>query len=32
MNIEYTYSSSADVDGKIAIILRVNDVEKAEKY
>lgn len=31
MNIEYAYSSAVEADGKIALILRVNDVEKAEK-
>jgi hypothetical protein len=31
MNIEYAYSSAVHVDGKIALILRVNDIENAEK-
>ena len=31
INIEYAYSSAVHVDGKIALILRVNDVENAEK-
>ncbi len=29
--MQYTYSSAVHVDCKIALILRVNDVEKAEK-
>ena len=31
INIEYAYSSAVHVDGKIALILRVNDIENAEK-
>ncbi len=31
INIEYAYSSAVHVDGKIALILRVSDVENAEK-
>ncbi len=31
INIEYAYSSAVHVDGKIALILRANDVENAEK-
>jgi hypothetical protein len=31
INIEYSYSSAVHVDGKIALILRANDVENAEK-
>jgi hypothetical protein len=31
INIEYAYSSAVHVDGKIALILRASDVEKAEK-
>ncbi len=30
INIEYAYSSAVHVDGKIALILRASDVEKAE--
>jgi hypothetical protein len=30
-NIEYAYSSSVRTDGKFALILRVDDLEKAEK-
>ncbi|TRO49696.1 hypothetical protein E2P63_07995 [Candidatus Bathyarchaeota archaeon] len=31
INIEYAYSSAVHVDGKIALILRANDIENAEK-
>jgi len=31
LNIEYAYSSAAHVNGKFALVLRVNDVSKAEK-
>ena len=31
LNIEYAYSSAVLIDGKLAVILRVNDLEKAEK-
>jgi hypothetical protein len=31
INIEYAYSSAVHVDGKIALILRASDIEKAEK-
>ncbi len=31
INIEYAYLSAVHVDGKIALILRANDVENAEK-
>lgn len=31
INIEYAYSSAVHVDGKVALILRVSDPEKAEK-
>ena len=31
INIEYAYSSAVHVDGKIALILRANNVENAEK-
>ncbi|MEM2098362.1 MAG: acetolactate synthase [Candidatus Bathyarchaeia archaeon] len=31
LNIEYAYSSAVHTDGKIALILRASDVEKAEK-
>ena len=31
INIEYAYSSAVHVDGKIALILRANNVESAEK-
>ena len=30
INIEYAYSSAVHVEGKIALIARVNDIEKAE--
>jgi hypothetical protein len=30
LNIEYAYSSAVHIDGKIALILRINEVEKAE--
>jgi hypothetical protein len=30
LNIEYAYSSAVHVDGKFALVLRTNDVEKAE--
>ena len=31
LNIEYGYSSAVHMDGKFALVLRVNDLEKAEK-
>jgi hypothetical protein len=31
LNIEYAYSSAVHTDGKFALILRVNDLDKAEK-
>jgi hypothetical protein len=31
LNIEYAYSSAIHFDGKFALVLRVNDLEKAEK-
>ena len=31
INIEYAYSSAVHVDGKIALIMRASDIEKAEK-
>ena len=31
LNIEYAYSSAVRTDGKFALILRVDDLEKAEK-
>ncbi len=31
LNIEYAYSSAVHVDGKFALVLRVNDLVKAEK-
>ncbi len=31
LNIEYAYSSAIHIDGKFALILRANDLEKAEK-
>ena len=31
INIEYAYSSAVHVDGKIALILRASDIERAEK-
>jgi hypothetical protein len=31
LNIEYAYSSAVHIDGKFALILRVNDLGKAEK-
>jgi len=30
LNIEYAYSSAVHVDGKFALVLRVNDVDEAE--
>jgi len=30
LNIEYAYSSAVHMDGKFALVLRVNDLEKAE--
>ena len=30
MNIEYAYSSAVHLDGKFALVMRVNDLEKAE--
>ena len=31
LNIDYAYSSAVHFDGKFALVLRVNDLEKAEK-
>ena len=31
LNIEYAYSSAVLIDGKLAVILRVNDLDMAEK-
>ena len=31
LNIEYAYSSAVHMDGKFGLVLRVNDLEKAEK-
>jgi len=31
LNIEYAYSSAVHFDGKFALVLRANDLEKAEK-
>jgi len=31
LNIEYAYSSAVLIDGKLAVVLRVNDLNKAEK-
>jgi hypothetical protein len=31
LNIEYAYSSAVHFDGKFALVLRVNDLEQAEK-
>ena len=31
LNIEYAYSSVVLIDGKLAVVLRVNDLNKAEK-
>ena len=31
LNIDYAYSSAVHVDGKFALVLRVNDIEKAER-
>ena len=31
MNIEYAYSSGIHVDGKVALIIRISDVAKAEE-
>ncbi len=31
LNIEYAYSSAVHLDGKFALVMRVNDLEKAEK-
>jgi len=31
MNIDYAYSSAVHLDGKFALVMRVNDLEKAEK-
>jgi hypothetical protein len=31
LNIDYAYSSAIHFDGKFALVLRVNDLEKAEK-
>ena len=30
LNIEYAYSSAIQIDGKLAVVLRVNDLNKAE--
>ena len=31
LNIDYAYTSAVHMDGKFAVVLRVNDLEKAEK-
>ena len=31
LNIEYAYSSAVLIDGKLAVVLRVNELNKAEK-
>jgi len=31
LNIEYAYSSAVHINGKLAVVLRANDLEKAEK-
>jgi hypothetical protein len=31
LNIEYAYSSAVHIDGKFALVLRVNDLSKAEQ-
>lgn len=31
LNIDYAYSSAVHMDGKFALVLRINDLEKAEK-
>jgi hypothetical protein len=31
LNIEYAYSSAVRIDGKFALVLRVDDLEKAER-
>ena len=31
LNIEYAYSSAVLIDGKLAVVMRVNDLDKAEK-
>jgi hypothetical protein len=31
LNIDYAYSSAVHFDGKFALVLRVNDLEKAER-
>jgi hypothetical protein len=31
LNIEYAYSSAVHINGKFALVLRVNDLDKAEK-
>ncbi|MGD9130230.1 MAG: acetolactate synthase [Candidatus Bathyarchaeota archaeon] len=31
LNIEYAYSSAVHIDGKFALVLRANDLEKAER-
>lgn len=31
LNIEYAYSSAVHIDGKFALVLRVDDLEKAER-
>ena len=31
LNIDYAYASAVHMDGKFAVVLRVNDLEKAEK-
>ena len=30
LNIDYAYSSAVHIEGKIALILRIDEVEKAE--
>ncbi|MFH1328786.1 MAG: acetolactate synthase [Candidatus Bathyarchaeota archaeon] len=32
LNIEYAYSSAVHINGKFALVLRVNDLDKAEKF
>jgi hypothetical protein len=31
LNIEYAYSSAVHIDGKIALILRIDEIIKAEE-
>jgi hypothetical protein len=31
LNIEYAYSSAIHIDGKFALVIRVNDLDKAER-